>query len=118
MDGPRVLVVDDEVDFVQTLLKRLKRKGADCEGVFSGAGALDALSRRSFDVVLLDMKLNKEDGNEVLGQIKALWPDVRVVVLTGHASASAGRVSLGSGAADYLIKPVDFESLFAKITGA
>ena len=113
-----VLVVDDEPDFVQTLLKRLARKGLDCEGAYCGRDALEMITDRGFDVVLLDMKLDDMSGNEVLRRIKKLRPAVQVVILSGHASASAGREGLGYGAFDYLLKPVEFESLFEKLKAA
>ncbi len=118
MQEPSVLVVDDEVDFVGTLLKRLRRKGVDCEGAYDGAGALKIIRDRSFDVVLLDMKLADEDGNQVLKDIKNLSPDTRVLILSGYASASDGRAGLGGGAADYLVKPMEFETLYEKILEA
>lgn len=118
MDGFSVLVVDDEVDFVSTLLKRLNRKGVDCEGVYSGQEAIDRVRERGFDVVLLDMKLADIDGSEVLREMRMIDPEARVVVLSGHASASRGREALESGACDYLIKPVEFDTLFEKLAGA
>jgi len=118
MEEPTVLVVDDEEDFVQTLLKRLRRIGVDCDGAYNGIEALDKVSERDFDVVLLDMKLVKEDGNDVLREIKLLRPETEVVILTGHASASAGREGLEHGAFDYLIKPVEFETLHEKLREA
>ena len=75
MDDFSVLVVDDEEDFVDTLLKRLEGKGVDCEGVYSGAGAIDRdRGAATFDVVLLDMKLADEDGNDVLREMKQTEP--------------------------------------------
>lgn len=113
-----VLVVDDEADFVLTLLKRLKRKGVDSEGVYSGQDAMKKIRDRGFDVVLLDMKLADKNGNEVLREIKEENPGVQVVILSGHASAKAGREGLGYGAFDYLLKPVEFESLYEKLKEA
>lgn len=113
-----VLVVDDEVDFVDTLLKRLRRKGVECDGAYSGDGAKSKMMERGFDVVLLDMRLADEDGNEVLRELKAISPDTRFLILSGYASASAGRAGIDSGADDYLIKPVEFETLYEKITQA
>lgn len=110
-----VLVVDDEVDFVDALLKRLRRKGVECEGVYSGDGAKSMMMDRGFDVVLLDMKLADEDGNEVLKELKGLSPETRFLILSGYASASAGRAGIDNGADDYLIKPVEFETLYERL---
>jgi two-component system OmpR family response regulator len=118
MDELSVLVIDDEQDFVDTLLKRLRRKGVDCDGAYSGDGAKDKMMGREFDVVLLDMKLADEDGNEVLKELQVLSPTTRFLILSGYASASAGRAGIGNGAVDYLIKPVEFETLYEKILRA
>lgn len=117
MHIPTVLVVDDEEDFVSSLVKRLRRKGVDCDGAFDGEGALKKIGDRGFDVVLLDMRLADEDGNQVLRKIKELSPETRVLILSGYASASAGRAGLGYGAADYLVKPMEFDLLYEKILG-
>lgn len=110
-DTFRVLVVDDEQEFVATLIKRLSKRGLVCEGAFSGAEALAAVKERDFDVVLLDMKLPDTDGNEVLREVKCLKPATQVVILTGHISAQDGVAGFDGGANDYLMKPVEFESL-------
>lgn len=110
-----VLLVDDEKDFITTLLKRLKRKGLECEGVFCGMDAVERIKARSFDAVLLDMKLPDMDGNAVLLEMRKVRPDLRVIILTGHASANDGQEGLKNGAVDYLMKPLEFESLFEKL---
>lgn len=110
-NGMRVLVVDDEPEFVATLVKRLSRRGLVCATAFTGAAAIAIVQREAFDVVLLDMKLPDLDGNEVLREVKRLKPETQVVILTGHISASDGLEGLGDGANDYLMKPVEFESL-------
>jgi DNA-binding NtrC family response regulator len=107
-----VLVVDDEKDFIHTLLKRLKRRGLECEGVFSGEEAIEKIKSRKFNIVLLDMKLPGMDGNSTLVEIKKIQPDTEVIILTGHASANDGITGMKNGAMDYLMKPVEFESLF------
>jgi len=110
-----VLVVDDEQEFIHTLLKRLARRGLECEGVLSGEEAVSRIRSRDFDVVLLDMKLPGMDGNSTLVQIKTIKPDLRVIILTGHASVNEGIEGMKNGAVDYLMKPVEFESLFEKL---
>lgn len=113
-----VLVVDDEADFVDSLIKRLRRKGVDCDGAGTGAGALEKIRSHGFDTVLLDMNLADENGNDVLREIRQHSPDIRVIILTGYASASAGREGLEQGAFDYLIKPVEFETLYERLRDA
>ncbi|MBE0429154.1 MAG: response regulator [Thermoleophilia bacterium] len=113
-----VLVVDDEVDFVETLLKRLRRRGVECDGVHCGRDAMEKITHHDFDVVLLDMKLPDGDGNDLLREIRKLGSRARVVILSGFASAQAGREGLGCGAFDYLIKPVEMETLYEKLKEA
>lgn len=110
-----LLIVDDEQEFMTTLCKRLQKRGLSCAGVYSGASALAKVASQAFDVVLLDMRLPDMDGNQVLREMKRMRPDMPVIILSGHASSSAGREGIRHGAHDYLMKPVDFESLFEKL---
>jgi DNA-binding NtrC family response regulator len=110
------LIVDDEKEFVDGLLKRLRRRGIACQGVYCGTDALAMIAFGEFDTVLLDMLLPDQNGGEVLRRIKVLRPETRVIMLTGHASVDAGRESICYGAADYLIKPVELETLYEKLT--
>jgi DNA-binding response OmpR family regulator len=118
MENYRVLVVDDEQEFVTTLIKRLSRRGLACAGVFTGAAAIAAVREEEFDVVLLDMKLPDADGNDVLREVKRLKPATQVVILTGHISTRDGMEGIGDGANDYLMKPVEFESLLEALQRA
>lgn len=115
MQNPNLLIVDDEKDFVLTMMKRLHRRGISCRGVFSGGEALKCIHQYDFDVVLLDMQLPDMDGNAVLREIIKAKPATRVFILTGHASIRAGQEGLAGGAVDYLLKPVEFEVLFEKL---
>lgn len=114
----RVLVVDDEQEFVSTLVKRLARRGVICESAFTGAQAIETLKIKDFDVMLLDMKLPDSDGKDVLREAKKLKPEIQVVILTGHISAKDGLEGRGFGAHDYLMKPVEFESLLESLQKA
>ena len=116
MEPLRLLIVDDESDFVESLTKRLRRRGVICDGAGCAAEALTRLASAPYYVVLLDMLLPDQNGNEVLPTIKAQWPATTVIILTGHASVEAGRESLRHGAADYLMKPLETETLFDKLT--
>lgn len=118
MGGPSILVVDDEPDFVDSLVKRLSHKGLDSDGAGTGLEALQKMAQRRFDTVLLDMNLPDENGNDLLQEIKRRHPDTQVLILTGYASASAGREGLERGALDYLIKPVEFETLYERLREA
>ncbi|MFZ5774531.1 MAG: response regulator [Thermodesulfobacteriota bacterium] len=115
LDSIRLLIVDDEQDFVESLTKRLRRRGIICDGALNGTEALSRLRKQHSDVVLLDMLLPDLDGNTVLREIKRQWPAIEVIILTGHVSVAAGQESLRAGAADYLVKPVELETLLDKL---
>jgi DNA-binding NtrC family response regulator len=118
MNPCRVLLVDDEVDFVKTLAKRLKRNELSVQAVHNGEDALRHLADNPTDVVVLDMKMPGMDGIEALREIKARQPIVEVIMLTGHASVEAAIGGMELGAFDYLMKPVEFEELLYKIQDA
>ena len=118
MNPCRVLLVDDEVEFVQTLTKRLERNELSVQAVHSGDGALRHLAGNPTDVVVLDMKMPGMSGIEALREIKARQPLVEVIMLTGHASVEAAIDGMELGAFDYLMKPVEFEELLYKIQDA
>jgi len=113
-----ILVVDDEEEFVATLVQRLRKRGWAGEGVLSGGAAIARVAADDFAVILLDMRLPDMDGGRVLQEIKKIRPQSRVVILTGHASASEGEEGLKNGAFDYLLKPVEFETLLEKLEAA
>ncbi len=115
MEKIKVLVVDDEKTFLETIVERLESRGFDVQGVASGKDCLDLMSMESFAVVVLDLKMATLSGLEVLKEIKKKWPTTQVVMLTGHASAETGIEGLSLGAFDYLIKPAQMEDLVRKI---
>jgi DNA-binding NtrC family response regulator len=118
MKGAKILLVDDEARFVETLSKRLADRGFDVEGAFSGPEALELLRVRSFDVVLLDVWMPGMDGLEVLKEIRRLHPSVRVVLVSGNASITAAVEGIRLEATDYLLKPVDIDDVLAKVEEA
>jgi two-component system OmpR family response regulator len=111
MESYRVLVVDDEEEFVSTLVERLQLRAIDAEGVTRGAEALELLKEREFDIILLDVKMPGLGGLEVIRRIKAVHPKTEVILLTGHSSAEAVEEGMNAGALEYLMKPVDIEDL-------
>ena len=118
MNPCRVLLVDDEVEFVQTVTKRLGRHELSVQAVHSGDDALCHLDGNPTDVVVLDVKMPGMDGIEALRKIKARQPLVEVIMLTGHASVEAAIGGMELGAFDYLMKPVEFDELLYKIQDA
>lgn len=116
----RVLVVDDEVDFVEMLSLRLEENGERVYQAFDGQACLDVLERQkdAIDVVILDIKMPGMDGIDVLKEIKTKYPLVEVIMLTGHGTAETAVAGMKIGAYDYLLKPADFEDLLEKLDGA
>ena len=113
-----ILLVDDEKDFVETLAKRMGRRGLDTCYTYSGEQALALLKDRRFEVAVIDVKMPGIDGMETLQQIKKTDPDIEVIFLTGHASTETGEEGIRKGAFDYMTKPVDFEELMEKVNQA
>lgn len=107
--GPSVLVVDDEQDFVETLVKRLERRGFKVTGVGSGHEALRKLGEATFDVVILDVMMPGMDGIETLREIKLAWPRTQVILLSGHGGEEMGMRGMAYGAYAYLLKPVSLK---------
>jgi two-component system OmpR family response regulator len=118
MEKFRVLIVDDEVDFVETIVKRLKDRGLDVAGVNSGKEALEIVDTRDFDVVVLDVKMPGMDGIETLRQLKKKKPDLEIIMLTGHGSVESGIQGLQLGAYNYVMKPVPLNDLLKQMVQA
>lgn len=118
LEALKVLFVDDEIDFLETLMKRMKKRGVDVAGVGSGEEALDYLNMHRADVVVLDVRMRGIGGINALKEIKKIDPLMEVIMLTGHASIEAAIEGMESGAFDYLMKPADFDELFYKIQDA
>ncbi|GFK94071.1 Response regulator MprA [Fundidesulfovibrio magnetotacticus] len=113
-----VLLVDDEAEFIETLAKRLTRRGLKVHLAFSGQEALDFLAANEADVAVLDVKMPGMDGIEALQKIKALKPGLEVLMLTAHANVEVAMRGMELGAFDYLMKPVELEELLCKIQDA
>jgi DNA-binding NtrC family response regulator len=121
MIEPSVLLVDDEVQFVETLVKRLVKRGVKVASAHSGQQALDALAGSGAtrtDVVILDVKMPGMDGLETLAAIKEAHPLVEVIMLTGHATVESAIEGMKNGAYDYLMKPCDLDLLMDKLNQA
>ena len=111
-----VLLVDDEVPFVETMTKRLTKRDLDVSTAFNGQEALDILEKsRSIEVVILDVKMPGMDGLETLQKIRKKYPLVEVVMLTGHATVESAIDGMKLGAFDYLMKPCDMDILISKV---
>jgi signal transduction histidine kinase len=117
-DPPRVLLVDDETDFLESLGQRLRLRGLPTLTAVSGPEALEILDRQQVDVVVLDVRMPGMDGIETLRRIKESHPRVEVVMLTGHADLETSLEGMRFGFFDYLTKPVQLPLLLEKIDDA
>ena len=118
MEGFNVLFVDDEVDFLETLLKRMKKRQLNVFGVNSGEDALAYLKDHAVDVVVMDVRMPGMDGIETLRKIKKANPLLEVIMLTGHACLEIAREGIEVGAFDYLMKPINIDELLYKLQDA
>jgi DNA-binding response OmpR family regulator len=113
--GLRILLVDDEQEFVQTLSERLQMRDMDSHAVFDGKTALAEVQSRPPQVMIIDLKMPGMDGIQVLQQIRQTHPSIRVIVLTGHGSEQDRKTCMKLGAHAYFQKPVDIDQLNAAI---
>jgi DNA-binding NtrC family response regulator len=114
----RLLLVDDEKEFVQTLADRLKMRDLDAAVAHNGEEALSAVKKEEPDVIVLDVKMPGIDGIEVLRRVKQAYPNVEVIILTGHGSKKDEDAARSLGAFDYVNKPADLDKLVPLIKNA
>jgi len=115
---PKVLLVDDEDEYVSVLSERLRRRGLQVYTASRGDEALSILEDDKIDVALVDLIMPGIGGLELLKHIKTARPQVRVILLTGRGSTREGLEGMRSGAFDYVNKLDDIESLVARIEAA
>jgi len=108
---PKILLVDDEKEFVDTLSERLKKRKFDSAVVYDGARALESVESDQPDVVVLDLMMPGIDGLETLKRLKKSHPKIEVIILTGHGSEKEEQNAAELGAFAYLQKPVNIELL-------
>lgn len=118
MDPFSVMLVDDEAEFLETLVKRLRKRKLTVCGVNSGEQAIESLKSQLVDIVVLDVKMPGMGGLETLNEIKKNWPLVEVIMLTGHANMEVAIEGMELGAFDYLMKPMDIDELLYKLQDA
>ncbi len=116
MENIKVLIVDDEEDFVETVVKRLIDRGVQAVGVTSGIAALEVCEENHFDVVILDVRMPRMDGIQTLRELKKKHPLTEVIMLTGHGSVDSGIKGLQLGAYNYIMKPVKIDELLKQIS--
>ena len=114
-----VLLVDDEVPFVETITKRLTKRDLEVSAALTGEDALSALALSDqIEVVILDVKMPGMGGIETLQAIRKKYPLVEVIMLTGHATVESAIDGMKMGAFDYLMKPCNMDMLMAKVLEA
>lgn len=118
MDTLKVLLVDDEEDFVTTLSERLQIRDIVTLVATDGDQALDIMESDQPPVVVLDVMMPGIGGIEVLQQIKRDYPATQIILLTGQGITESGMKAMRLGAYDFLMKPVKIEELVAKLNGA
>lgn len=119
MSFANVLLVDDETSFLEIMEKRLGARDLEVTAVESGPAALEALGGNTeIDVVILDVKMPGMDGLDTLKAIRADYPLVEVIMLTGHGTIETAIDGMKQGAFDYLLKPCDIEKLVSLVRDA
>jgi len=113
-----VLLVDDEVEFVDILAERLEAREFSVVKAYGGDEALQKLGEAKVDVVVLDVVMPGKSGIETLREIKQREPLVEVIMLTGHATVETAIEGMKLGAYDYLMKPTEIPDLVEKLEGA
>ena len=118
MEGWKVLLVDDEKEFVSTLAERLRLRGIQAEEAGGGEEALRLIAHSAPQVVVLDVMMPGMGGLEVLQRVKSTHPNIEVILLTGIGSTKEGVEGMRLGAFDFLMKPLQIEELIEKIKAA
>lgn len=114
----KVLLIDDEEEFLGNLSERMKLRGMNVNTASSAADAVDALEKEDYDAIVLDLQMPDMNGIEMLKAIKVRNPDMQVILLTGHATVEAGIQAMKLGAMDFMEKPADINSLTERIKKA
>lgn len=114
----RILLVDDEEEFITALGKRLEARNLKVKAATSGERAIEIVDNEAVDVIVLDLAMPGMDGLEVLRRIKGDHPEAEIIMLTGHATIEKSVEAMKLGAEDFLEKPVDIKELLEKIQEA
>ncbi len=114
----KVLLVDDEKDFIETLADRMRNRGMTVDTSTSAMDALDKIETESYDAIILDLMMPGMDGLEALKLVKERRPELQVILLTGFGTLEKGIEAMKLGATDFVEKPADLETLTQKIKNA
>ncbi|MDY6863139.1 MAG: response regulator [Thermodesulfobacteriota bacterium] len=118
MEQIKILLVDDEEEFVKTLSERIQMRELGANIALDGEQALKIVNDEVPDVMVLDLKMPGINGMEVLRRVKKAYPKVQVIILTGHGSEKDEKEARRLGAFEYLQKPADIDNLVQTIKNA
>jgi DNA-binding response OmpR family regulator len=118
MKPDRVLLVDDEASFLEVLAERMRARGLEVTCATSGAEAIQLAQEAAYDAVVLDLAMPGLDGLETLRRLRAMQPDLQVMILSGRATVKTAVEAIQLGAIDIFEKPTDVETLVARIRSA
>lgn len=114
----KVLLVDDEEEFLEIMSERLHARGMEVTTCTSAEAAIEQIKDTLFDAIILDFMMPGMDGFHALKEIKSSRPELQIILLTGHATVEKGVEAMKMGATDFLEKPADIEALEKKIKDA
>ncbi|MBI9078875.1 MAG: response regulator [Pseudodesulfovibrio sp.] len=114
----KVLLIDDEAEFLENLSERMRVRGMEVNTAQTSENAVSAVEEEEYDAIVLDLQMPGMNGIEMLKAIKARRPDLQVILLTGQATLEAGIEAMKLGAMDFMEKPADIDSLTEKIKKA
>lgn len=111
----KILLIDDETEFLEIMSERMQNRGMDVTTVASPTEALKKVQDETYDAIIVDLMMPEMDGLETLKALKKINPEVQIIMLTGHATVEKGIEAMKLGAMDLLEKPADLNSLSEKI---
>jgi DNA-binding NtrC family response regulator len=114
----KILIVDDEEDFLEIMSERMQSRGMEVMTCTSAEEAVKVIKAETFDAIILDFMMPGMDGFQALKEIKTKRPELQIILLTGHATVEKGVEAMKMGATDFLEKPADIEALEKKIKEA
>jgi DNA-binding NtrC family response regulator len=114
----RVLLVDDEKEFLDLLGERMTARGMEVDSTTSATDALRVTEDHTYDAIVLDLMMPEMDGIDLLKTVKIKQPELQIILLTGHGTIEKGMEAMRLGAADFIEKPADIEILLEKIRKA
>lgn len=111
----KVMLVDDEEDFLKILADRLEMRGLKVTAATRGEEAIDLADKQNFDAIVIDLAMPGMDGLETLKRIKENHPDAEIIMISGQGTVKKGVEAMKLGAEDFLEKPIDMKELLTKL---